>query len=382
MIIGGGVRPLADVQFFERNGTATATASMAEARWGHICVALSNEAVLVAGGIGLSNQAVSSAEIFHPGRGEWRQAAPMLAARTGASAIRLADGRVLVSGGRVDGRPVTSMEMYDPAKEMFVPVAGELTVPREGHSVVALADGRILIAGGTAPGGAVEDTTDLFEPELGRVMPGPRMAGPRTNFSATRLLDGKVLLAGGSDGTADLSSAEVLDPDTGESTRTGTLGTARQGHLAVLIPENGRVLIEGGVAGPPAGATAEFYVPWRGVFEAAAAGSGSGGKSILLGRVDTNGRLISTATYTSPTLQFSRSAAGSGNRIIEGWGWRPGEEVKIRQARYGDTTAVADAQGRISAVLPGPAASVTARGAASEAGLWRQREAAGREAVR
>lgn len=383
LIIGGGVAPQATVQFFERNGTASATTSMTEARWGHICVALSNHAVLVAGGFGQSNQPTNSAEIFNPGTGEWRQAASMSVARTGASAILLSDGRVLVSGGRVNGQPSTTMEMYDPAKELFMPVAGELTVPREGHTVAALADGRILIAGGAAPGGTVQDTTDIFEPELGRVMPGPRMLQPRTNFSATRLLDGKVLLAGGSDGTTDLASAEVLDPESGASTSTAALGRARQGHLAVLIPDNGRVLIEGGVPAAAATGTAEFYVPWRGVFEPAAAGAaGRGGKSIIMGRVDANGKLISTATYASPTLQFSRNTVAAGAAtIVEGWGWRAGEEVKLQQPRLNHTTVVADAQGRISALLPAQTGSVTACSATGDAGVWLQPDSV-RQAVR
>src|SRR6185369_12281103 len=179
------------------------------------------------------------------------------------------------------------------------------------HALAALADGRILIAGGSGPGGAALDSTDVFDPVSRTVTPGPRMLARRTRFSATRLLDGKVLLSGGADGSSDLASAEIFDPETNQFSFTAPMRTARSGHLAVVLRDNGRVLIAGGVAAGEPVAGAEFFIPWRGEFEAAgqdSSGSPSRPGALIIGLVSSSGRLMSTASYSSPTVALAKSA--------------------------------------------------------------------------
>jgi hypothetical protein len=357
--------PVPTTQYFALGGSTLPAESMLEARAGHICVALPDDTVLVAGGIDGSNLPTNSAEIFHPDTGRWSFTGAMLAPRTGASAVLLADGRALVVGGQTDGQPARTLEIYNPARGRFEPVAGILSVPRKACALTVLEDERVLIAGGTGPDGMVLDTTDILEPGTDRVLPGPRMLSPRTSFSASRLLDGKVLVAGGSDGSTELASAEIFDPEANEFSSTAPLRTARQGHLAVVVPNNGRVLLAGGFRARQPVQEAEVFVPWRGAFEAAVASAGRRqGEVVAIGSLNGDGKLVSTRTYVSPSIVFTDSG-------IAGVGWAPGEQVKLYDAKGAEATAVADGNGRIAAAFPAPARYVFARGATHEAGARR-----------
>ena len=70
------------------------------------------------------------------------------------------------------------------------------------------------------------------------------------------------MVTGGTDGTADVTSAEVYDPATGQWSLTASMSTARLAHAAVL-PNSGKVLVAGGVNGPPNTfpESAELYDP-------------------------------------------------------------------------------------------------------------------------
>ena len=218
----------------------------------------------------------------------------------------------------------------------------------------------MLIAGGTGPGNSTLDSTDIFDPARGSVMPGPRMTAARASFTATRMADGRILVAGGSDGSADLATSEIFDPRSGEFTAAAPLRTARQGHMAVIMPGNGRVLIAGGTGAGQAVDDAEVFVPWRGAFEPIAPGAAGGGSSIGIGRLDRNGKLVSSRRYGSPVLTVSDGA-------VSGAGWQPGEKVMVRVGEK-EIAVTADANGRIAARdLDLPGGLVTARGSAGEA---------------
>jgi hypothetical protein len=98
----------------------------------------------------------------------------------------------------------------------------------------------------------------------------------RRFHTATLLGGGKVLLIGGSsDGTAAnvLSSAELYDPNaiaTAFTATTGSLGTARFLHTAVLLPA-GSVLVAGGAdSGGAALSSTELFDLGTGSFTAGA----------------------------------------------------------------------------------------------------------------
>jgi hypothetical protein len=64
--------------------------------------------------------------------------------RSGHTASLLPDGRVLVAGGSID----TSAEIYDPAAGTFRQT-GSMTQYRSWASAALLRDGRVLLVGGS-----------------------------------------------------------------------------------------------------------------------------------------------------------------------------------------------------------------------------------------
>ena len=94
--------------------------------------------------------------------------------------------------------------------------------------------------------------------------------------SATRLTDGRVLLVGGVNQDQApgergvLASAEIFDPSTGTSSRTGSLSTPRFDQAAVRLPD-GRVAVIGGSSEPPIAdafvPSIEIYDPTTGTFD-------------------------------------------------------------------------------------------------------------------
>src|SRR5204863_9792834 len=134
----------------------------------------------------------------------------------GAAAVSRPNQHVLIVGGEVAGRASNTMEVYDPATASFSQVSEFLSVARSGHAAVSISGGRILVAGGFGPDGEALDSTDIYDSADGHVTAGSPMAMARANFSATRLLNDTILIAGGTNGKADLASAEIFDPETGE----------------------------------------------------------------------------------------------------------------------------------------------------------------------
>ncbi len=206
------------------------------------------------------------------------------------------------------------------------------------------------------------------------------------------MLDGHVLIVGGSDGANDLSSAEIFDPATASFFATGSMQTARSGHVAVLLPNNNQVLIAGGTSGASAVASAELYADWKDGFSptpnpmsaARAGGIAAGLKPYDLAFVG-GGGATTGEYYGYATVKTDREDYWPGEPVtVTGSGWQPGETVTLTISEDADThfdfiySAVADADGHItnSEFAPienetfhhfGKKFYVAARGAASEA---------------
>jgi len=141
--------------------------------------------------------------------------------------------------------------------------SGPLNAARQGHTATLLQNGVVLVVGGTSA--APLATAELYNIASRSWTTTGQMKSARTLHTASLLRDGKVLVAGGQSGTYPsvvyASSAELYDPNTGNWTVTGSLGTGRAQHTETVLP-NGKVLVVGGSAGTYAVfATAELYDP-------------------------------------------------------------------------------------------------------------------------
>ena len=308
LIVGGqdGTDPFASAELYDpKTGTFSPTGSMAVGRQGHTATLLTDGRVLIAGGYHSGMGAVvpadalaselgiarprswpdpvhlgnlASAELYDPETGKFSPTGSMAEGRNWATATLLSGGRVLIVGGIVDG-PLTlaSAEVYDPATGTFSKT-GPMPDRRVLSSATLLSDGRVLFSGGQLMSGGDADLSSalLYDPQTGQFSKTGSMVEPRDTATATRLADGRVLVVGGFTRPSDLpatakgpvlvsvASAELYDPGTGTFSEAGSMTTARATHSATLLLD-GRVLIAGGINMTPTTAdelgSAELYKP-------------------------------------------------------------------------------------------------------------------------
>ena len=151
---------------------------------------------------------------------------------------------------------------------------GSMSTPRIGHTATLLPTGKVLVTGGGDSLGAQLSAAELYDPETGVWSPTASMSVPREGHTATLLPTGQVLVVGGFNGRGPagmLASAELYDPATGEWHATGSLSVPRADHTETLLG-SGQVLVLGGVVfvGQQAQATssAELYDPATGEWHA------------------------------------------------------------------------------------------------------------------
>ncbi|HXS96965.1 MAG TPA: Ig-like domain repeat protein [Candidatus Limnocylindrales bacterium] len=124
---------------------------------------------------------------------------------------------------------------------------------------VLLQDGRVLVAGGNTANG-VANTVEVFS-QNGSFLTAAPMLTPRADASCSVLADGKVFVTGGTDGAKTLASSELYDPDANVWTPAGSMGGARSGLTATVLPW-GPVLLIGGTDADGNGVrTVEQYLP-------------------------------------------------------------------------------------------------------------------------
>jgi hypothetical protein len=225
--------------------------------------------VLLAGGQGDGQLALSSAELFDPARNAFAAASSMKDARTDHTATVLPNGEILVAGGDgPSGRALSSAELYDPGSGKFSAVASKMDTARAEHTATLIsgcncaADGQVLIAGGTTATGSLGTTlrsAELYDPATGVFTATGAMKATRAGHTATLLasgpLAGNVLIAGGTsdENGGEVATAELYDPVAGEFTLTGRMSTPRKGHSATWLSPTvvtgalaGNVLVAGG----------------------------------------------------------------------------------------------------------------------------------------
>ncbi|MCA1571829.1 MAG: kelch repeat-containing protein [Acidimicrobiales bacterium] len=158
-----------------RVGAWRRTSPMAHARAGHTTTALKDGRALVAGG------GSASAEVYDPadgsGTGGWRAAGAMGGNRRFHTAALLESGRVLVAGGESPG-PLSSAEVYDPATNSWS-ATGSMAIARRFHAATPLKDGRVLVTGGYVDGRRLT-SAELYDPSSTRATPTVTNVEPRT----------------------------------------------------------------------------------------------------------------------------------------------------------------------------------------------------------
>jgi len=228
-----------------------------------------NGFVLLAGGQGNGQFALSSAELFDPAKNAFAAASSMKDARTDHTATVLPGGKILVAGGEgATGRALSSAEVYDPVSGAFSAVASAMVIARAEHTATLIsgcscpADGQVLIAGGTTAASTLGSTlrsAELFDPVSGTFTATGAMKVTRARHSATLIasgpLAGNVLIAGGlsDESGGDVATAELYDPVTGQFTTTGAMSMPRENHTATWLSPSvvagslaGSVLVAGG----------------------------------------------------------------------------------------------------------------------------------------
>jgi hypothetical protein len=227
---------------------------------------------------GCSSAGISEAPVYvNNQQGQRVIALSMTTPRADAAAVKLLNGKVLICGGTstgLVGGVLNSAELYNPATETFEPT-GSMNDPRQGQTITLLKDGRVLVTGGARNIGyrAELSSAEIYDPQAGSFSPTGSMSVPREGHTATLLNDGRVLIAGGSDnGQHTISTAEIYDPAIGTFSPAGSMTVPREAHTATLLL-SGQVLIAGGGrAGMPGGyivyRNGELYDPRSGTFSA------------------------------------------------------------------------------------------------------------------
>jgi len=282
--------------------------------------------VLLAGGQGNGQFALSSAELFDPAKNAFAAASSMKDARTDHTATVLPGGKILVAGGEgPSGRAQSSSELYDPVSGKFSAIASKMNAARADHTATLIsgcncpADGKVLIAGGDTASGSLGSTlrsAELYDPAAGTFTATGAMKATRTRHSATLIasgpLAGNVLIAGGSsdESGGDVASAELYDPATGQFTSTGRMSTPRESHSATWLSPGvvtgalaGSVLIAGGGDASAPSDSAEVFNPQTATFSPV--GAMTTARTLQAAVLLANGKVLIAGGQSSDTFLLS-----------------------------------------------------------------------------
>jgi len=157
-IVGGNGDPLvedkqaAPTRVVEKfaDGAVTQMPEMGVARARHSATVMPNGALMVMGGLGVTQQAQASVELWDPTQARWLTLAPLRQARAGHVSTLLPDGRVLVAGGEdAQGLDLQTTEIFSPATGGWEE-GPRLPTEMRSAAMATTEQGEVLLAGTTA----------------------------------------------------------------------------------------------------------------------------------------------------------------------------------------------------------------------------------------
>lgn len=264
LIVGGAYAQTEAEIYNPSDNSFTATGSTNAPHVYHTATLLPDGKVLIAAGHDETEngpQTHNVAELYDPVGGTFTPTTGHLHVdRDGHTATLLPNEKVLIAGGLQTTTPgygncLNSTELFDPASQTFA-LGPTMSVTRCGHRATLLPTGKVLIVGGSGA------SAELYDPVGNTFTSTGAMTVRRGDPTATLLLNGQVLVAGGytAVGPGTTNSAELYDPATGTFTATASMWVARQEHTATLLP-GGRVLVAGGTDGTTDLSSAEIFTP-------------------------------------------------------------------------------------------------------------------------
>lgn len=186
--------------------------------------------------------------------------APMMEYRE-AHVMAEVDNGILAIGGFDGGMTTASCEWYDPQLDVWMPVAS-LPGPRQNATAHTI-NGDVFVIGGWD--GDVTNHDDIlhYSASTAGWTAVATMSSGRSGHSSvvTGWLDPKILICGGYDGSLDLATCDIFDPETFEVTPAAPMSTARSSFAMMCRPGEEEVVVAGGF-NPNAGfqlASTEMY---------------------------------------------------------------------------------------------------------------------------
>lgn len=253
--------------FDPTSDTFTATGNLPHAVGWHQASVLSNGTVMVAGGVDANIVTVKNSATFDPASGQWT-------ARGNSGAHSL--GVMLTAGQKtilVGGGELALNQQNQPALAGFATPPVELFDVQGGtwgqgpnnvgeriyYAGATNSIGKALFAGGYNQQGSV-DTTEVYDGAQNTFTPGPTLAVARDSAEIAEIGNsGDMLVISGMDGSgAPTPVCEVILMNSNVNAGQASMATARIDHKAVTL-KDGRILVIGGSDANGSLDTCEFY---------------------------------------------------------------------------------------------------------------------------
>jgi N-acetylneuraminic acid mutarotase len=195
-------------------------------------------------------EAFNTVEEYNPVTDTWSAKSPMPTARWCHSSSVINDKIYIIGGAEADCYPfdigcaITSIEVYDPAKDTWTVVNGATPRPMMNHCAVVL-DDKIYIIGGELAG--YSHNVNVYDPQTNTWTQKNDMTSGKSDFSAVVLND-KIITIGGDlgDVVTIVGDMQIYDPlnDTWTTTNTPLI-TPRVGLKSCLV--DGKIYAIGGL---------------------------------------------------------------------------------------------------------------------------------------